>query len=136
MVKPICKDTFILSQKAQPATQKDISVAVDLLDTLKANSSICVGLAANMIGVPKAIIAISIGPMMMAMLNPVITDKKGRFETEEGCLSLIGVRKTDRYETITVEYQDMNMKKHKQTFQGFTAQIIQHEVDHLFGILI
>ncbi|MBE5762163.1 MAG: peptide deformylase [Clostridiales bacterium] len=136
MVKPICKDTFILSQKAQPATQKDISVAVDLLDTLKANSGICVGLAANMIGVPKAIIAISIGPMMMAMLNPVITDKKGRFETEEGCLSLIGVRKTDRYETITVEYQDMNMKKHKQTFQGFTAQIIQHEVDHLFGILI
>lgn len=136
MVKPICKDTFILSQKAQPATQKDISVAVDLLDTLKANSSICVGLAANMIGVPKAIIAISIGPMMMAMLNPVITDKKGRFETEEGCLSLPGVRKTDRYETITVEYQDMNMKKHKQTFQGFTAQIIQHEVDHLFGILI
>jgi len=136
MVKPICKDTFILSQKAQPATQKDISVAVDLLDTLKANSGICVGLAANMIGVPKAIIAISIGPMMMAMLNPVITDKKGRFETEEGCLSLIGVRKTERYETITVEYQDMNMKKHKQTFQGFTAQIIQHEVDHLFGILI
>ncbi|MBQ2817040.1 MAG: peptide deformylase [Clostridia bacterium] len=136
MVKPICKDTFILSQKAQPATQKDISVAVDLLDTLKANSAICVGLAANMIGVPKAIIAISIGPMMMAMLNPVITDKKGRFETEEGCLSLPGVRKTDRYETITVEYQDMNMKKHKQTFQGFTAQIIQHEVDHLFGILI
>lgn len=136
MVKPICKDTFILSQKAQPATQKDISVAVDLLDTLKANSAICVGLAANMIGVPKAIIAISIGPMMMAMLNPVITDKKGRFEIEEGCLSLPGVRKTERYETITVEYQDMNMKKHKQTFQGFTAQIIQHEVDHLFGILI
>ena len=136
MVKPICKDTFILSQKAQPATQKDISVAVDLLDTLKANSAICVGLAANMIGVPKAIIAISIGPMMMAMLNPVITDKKGRFEIEEGCLSLPGVRKTERYETITVEYQDMNMKRHKQTFQGFTAQIIQHEVDHLFGILI
>ena len=109
---------------------------MDLLDTLKANSAICVGLAANMIGVPKAIIAISIGPMMMAMLNPVITDKKGRFEIEEGCLSLPGVRKTERYETITVEYQDMNMKKHKQTFQGFTAQIIQHEVDHLFGILI
>lgn len=136
MIKNICRDILFLRQKAEPATKADISVAYDLLDTLKANEQACVGLAANMIGVNKSIIAVNMGIMNMAMINPVITKKSGEFETEEGCLSLDGVRKTTRFKDIEVEFYDINMKKHKMKYSGWTAQIIQHECDHLQGILI
>lgn len=136
MIKPICKDIFILNQKSAPATKADISVADDLLDTLKANASGCVGMAANMIGVNKRIIAFSVGPINIPMINPVITKRSGSYEAEEGCLSLAGVRKTKRYQSIEVEFLDRNFIKQKQTFSSFTAQIIQHELDHCDGILI
>lgn len=136
MVRPIMRDMMFLAQKSEKATQADRQTALDLLDTLRANAGRCVGMAANMIGVKKRIIAISTEFALLAMINPVITGKSGAYEAEEGCLSLDGVRKTTRYETIAVEYQDLNFKKHKQTFSGWTAQIIQHEVDHCDGILI
>ena len=116
--------------------KEDKSVAVDLLDTLKAHTERCVGMAANMIGVRKNIIAVSIGPVNMAMFNPVIVHRKKPYDTEEGCLSLTGTRKTTRYQEIEVVYQDMEFKKHKQVFTGFVAEIIQHECDHLEGIII
>ena len=136
MVKKICKDVFFLGQKAELATEADKQVGQDLMDTLKANKAHCVGMAANMIGVKKAIIVVSAGPFDILMYNPVIVSKAKPFETEEGCLSLEGVRKTTRYEEIEVEYQDASFKKQKSKFTGWTAQIIQHEVDHLHGILI
>ena len=136
MVKPIMRDLFFLRQKAEKATKGDFPVAIDLLDTLKAHEDGCVGMAANMIGVNKAIIAVNMGFMNVAMFNPVVVKKSGAFETEEGCLSLSGVRKTTRYEEIEVEYEDMNFKKQHQKFSGWTAQIIQHECDHLAGIII
>ncbi|MDY2948737.1 MAG: peptide deformylase, partial [Lachnospiraceae bacterium] len=124
------------SQKAEPATEADRQIAVNLLDTLKANEERCVGLAANMIGEKKAIIAVNMGIVNVAMLNPVIVKRSGPFETEEGCLSLTGVRRTRRYQEIEVEYQDMQFQRRRQKFTGWTAQIIQHECDHLEGILI
>ncbi len=136
MVKPIIKDILFLSQKSPPATQADKQVITDLLDTLQANKEHCVGMAANMIGVKKRIIVVSMGFMNIPMINPVITKKSKPYETEESCLSLTGVRKTTRYETIEVEYLDVNFKKHKQTYSGWIAQIIQHECDHLEGIII
>lgn len=136
MVRPIMKDIFFLNQKSEPATKADDAIVQDLLDTLKANEAGCVGMAANMIGVKKRIIAVNIGFMNLPMLNPVITKKFGAYETEEGCLSLTGVRKTTRYEEIEVEYYDRSWKKQKQTYRGWTAQIIQHECDHLEGIII
>ena len=136
MIREICKDEFFLSQKSEPATVADLEIAQDLLDTLAAHKDNCVGMAANMIGVRKNIIAVNMGFMNVAMFNPVIVKKSGAFETEEGCLSLIGVRKTTRYEEIEVEYEDMNFKKQHQKFSGWTAQIIQHECDHLEGIII
>ena len=136
MIRPICKDTIILSKKSVPATKADMSVVDDLLDTLKANAERCVGMAANMISVNKRIIVFSVGPMNIPMINPVIKKRTGSFETEEGCLSLNGVRKTTRYQSIEVEFLDRNFKKQKQTFSGFPAQIIQHELDHCDGILI
>ena len=136
MIRPICRDIFLLGQKSVPATEADLPVAQDLLDTLKAHETECVGMAANMIGVSKRIIVIDSGMINMAMLNPAITRKSGKFTTEEGCLSLDGVRETTRYRDIEVTYQDMNMKNQKRKFTGFTAQIIQHECDHLQGILI
>ena len=136
MIKPICKDILFLGQKSEPATIADKQVGQDLLDTLQAHTHECVGMAANMIGVKKNIIVVNMGFLNMVMFNPVIKKKAKPFETEEGCLSLTGVRKTTRYEEITVEYQDMNFKKHTQSFTGWTAQIIQHEVDHLSGIII
>ena len=136
MIKNICKDKIILSKKAASATKTDLQVATDLLDTLKAHEAGCVGMAANMIGVPKRIIAVNMGVVNIAMFNPVIISKKDSYETEEGCLSLLGVRKTTRYKEIVVEYEDMNFKKQKQTFTGYIAQIIQHEVNHCEGILI
>ena len=136
MVKPIMRDIFFLNQPSEPATETDRKTGMDLLDTLKAHEEECVGMAANMIGVRKNIIAVNMGFMNVAMFNPVIVKKSGAFETEEGCLSLIGVRKTTRYEEIEVEYEDMNFKKQHQKFSGWTAQIIQHECDHLEGIII
>ena len=136
MVKPIVKDILFLGQKSVPATQLDMNVVNDLRDTLAANRERCVGMAANMIGYKKNMIIVSVGPVDMIMINPVICSKSGRYETEEGCLSLFGVRKTTRYENIEVEYLDINFKKQKQKFTGWTAQIIQHEVDHCDGIII
>ena len=136
MVCNIIRDVIFLSQKAEPATEADRQIAVNLLDTLKANEERCVGLAANMIGEKKAIIAVNMGIVNVAMLNPVIVKKSGPFETEEGCLSLTGVRRTRRYKEIEVEYQDKDMKKHTQKFNGWISEIIQHEMDHLEGILI
>lgn len=136
MVKQIIKDIFIF-KKAELATKDDMQVAIDLADTLRANADICVGMAANMIGVNKRIIAFSIGPMVMTMINPVIVKKsKETYETDEECLSLPGTRKTTRHQEIEVEYLDMNFKKCKQKYSGFPAQIIQHEIDHCGGIVI
>lgn len=136
MVKPIVKDVFFLAQKSELATEADAAVITDLLDTLQANADHCVGMAANMIGVRKRIIVFSMGPFHIAMVNPVIVQKAGPYETEEGCLSLTGVRKTTRYENIEVEYLDRNFQKQRQKYSGWTAQIIQHEIDHCNGILI
>ena len=136
MVREVCKDVLFLSQKSEPATKEDMQVVQDLLDTLKANEAGCVGMAANMIGVKKRIIAVNMGFVNVAMLNPVIVKRTGAYETEEGCLSLTGVRGATRYQEIEVEYFDVNWKKQKGKFTGWTAQIIQHECDHLEGIII
>lgn len=136
MVKTIVKDIFFLNQKSESATIADKQVGVDLLDTLNAHEKECVGMAANMIGVKKNIIVVNIGFANLVMFNPRIIKKIKPYETEEGCLSLVGVRKTTRYEEITVEYEDMNFKKQKGTYLGFVAQIIQHEIDHCNGIVI
>ena len=136
MIKSIVRDTFFLSQKSDPATKQDLSVGQDLRDTLQANRDRCVGMAANMIGVKKRIIIVHMGLADLVMFNPVITKKSAPYEAEEGCLSLDGVRKTTRYQNIEVEYLDSSWKKHRQRFSGWTAQIIQHEIDHLNGILI
>lgn len=136
MVREICKDQFFLSQKCMPATPDDLPVAVDLLDTLQAHQEGCVGMAANMIGVQKRIIAFDCEGTYRLMLNPVIIKKSGSYETEEGCLSLPGTRKTRRWKSIKVQYQNEQFQTRLQTFTGWTAQIIQHEVDHCEGILI
>lgn len=136
MIKPIVKDVLFLGQKSVPAVKADLSLAKDLQDTLAANRERCVGMAANMIGVKKRAIIVSMGLISVVMFNPVITKKDGPYEAEEGCLSLTGVRKTTRYEAITLEYIDVEWKRQRRTFTGWTAQIIQHEVDHLEGILI
>ena len=136
MIRPVMKDVVFLNQKSEPATVADKQVVQDLLDTLKANEAGCVGMAANMIGVKKRIIAVSMGFANVAMINPVIIKKSSAYETEEGCLSLIGVRKTTRYKDIEVEFQDMNFNKQCQKYSGWFAQIIQHEIDHCDGIVI
>ena len=136
MIKNIVKDAMFLAAPSQEATQNDINVARDLEDTLRANADICVGLAANMIGARKRVIAVSLGFSTLIMYNPVITAKSGSYDTEEGCLSLSGVRPVTRYEKITVEYRDKSFKKQKADFSGYIAQIIQHETDHCNGILI
>lgn len=136
MIRNIVKDVLFLEQKSEPATKEDVEVINDLIDTLRANLDHCVGMAANMIGVKKRILVFSIGNIIVPMVNPLILKKEKPYEAEESCLSLEGFRKTTRYETIEVEYLDINFKKHKQIFTGFTAQIIQHEVDHFEGIII
>ena len=136
MIKPIVKDVFFLGQKSGPATKQDLSVGQDLQDTLTANQERCVGMAANMIGVRKRIIIVNIGFMNLVMYNPVLLKKDTPYETEEGCLSLEGVRKTIRYQNIEVEYLDSSWKKHRQKFSGWTAQIVLHELDHLEGVII
>lgn len=136
MVKQIVRDIFFLGQPSEPATQADLSVGRDLLDTLQANREACVGMAANMIGVKKNIIIVNMGLIDVVMFNPVIISRWGRYETEEGCLSLEGVRKTTRYQEIEVEYYDSSWKKQRQKLSGWTAQIAQHEIDHLSGKII
>ena len=136
MIKPIVKDVFFLGQKSEPATKQDLAVGQDLQDTLTANQERCVGMAANMIGVRKRIIIVNIGFMNLVMYNPVLLKKDTPYETEEGCLSLEGVRKTTRYQNIEVEYLDGSWKKHRQKFSGWTAQIVLHEMDHLDGVII
>jgi len=136
MVREIMRDPLFLSVKSEPAAKADRQVAVDLMDTLRANSERCVGMAANMIGVHKRIIVVSMGIVPVAMINPVITKKQKPYEAEEGCLSFDGVRKAKRYEEIEVEYLDLAFKRCKKPFSGWTAQIIQHEIDHCDGILI
>jgi peptide deformylase len=134
--KPIVTDVIFLRQKADITTENDTNVIRDLEDTLAANRERYVGMAANMIGYKKRTIIVSMGFMNLIMNNPVILSKSGEYETEEGCLSLIGTRKTKRYKEIEVEYQDKNFKQQKQKFSGFPAQIVQHEMDHLEGIII
>ena len=136
MVKQIVRDVFFLGQKSEPSTKADIKDGIDLQDTLRANRERCVGLAANMSGVKKNIIIVNMGFVDVVMFNPVITKKDTPYETEEGCLSLEGVRKTTRYENIVVEYYDMQWQKQTMELSGWTAQICQHEVDHLSGIII
>ena len=136
MIKQIVRDPIFLGIKSEEATKADMDVANDLKDTLMANRERCVGMAANMIGIRKRIIIANAGIGDIVMFNPVIVKKEGAFETEEGCLSLDGVRKTTRYQTIEVEFTDMSWKRQKQKYTGFLAQIIQHECDHLEGIII
>ncbi|MBR7172905.1 MAG: peptide deformylase [Clostridia bacterium] len=136
MIRPIIHDPLFLAQKSEPATESDRQIMIDLLDTLRANLDHCVGMAANMIGEKKRIIVFCQGLMLIGMFNPVILSKSKVYETEEGCLSLAGVRKTKRYQKITIDYQDIHFRKQTGTFEGFEAQIIQHEIDHCDGILI
>lgn len=136
MVKPIIRDIIFLGQKSKPATARDVSVAEDLLDTLKANSADCVGMAANMIGVSKCIIAFQCEDKYMVMFNPEIVKASMPYETQEGCLSLTGVRNTKRYKSIKVKYENSDFAVRYKTFKDWTAQIIQHEIDHCNGIII
>lgn len=136
VVREIMKDTVFLAQKSVPATRDDLDLAQDLLDTLVANRAGCVGMAANMIGVAKRIIAFEDNGKYTVMFNPEIIRKAEPFEAEEGCLSLSGVRKTKRYRSIKVQYQNGEFQTRYKTYTGWTAQIIQHEVDHCDGILI
>ena len=136
MIKTICKDTFFLSKKAIKATKNDVQVGIDLLDTLKAHKHECVGMAANMIGSNLAIIVINMGVVDVVMFNPKIICKSESYKIEEGCLSLNGVRSCIRYKKIKVEYYDFDFNKHTNEYSDVIAEIIQHEIDHLNGILI
>ena len=136
MVREIMKDQFFLSMKSAPATMDDLEIARDLLETLEANDAGCVGMAANMIGVSKRIIAFDNEGTYMVMFNPEIVKQDGPYTAEEGCLSLPGVRSAKRYRSIKVKYQNEAFQTRFKTFTGWTAQIIQHEIDHCNGILI
>ena len=136
MIRDICRDETFLAQRAERAGLEDLETARDLLDTLTAYKESCVGMAANMIGVNKRIIAFDNEGEYMVMLNPVIVKQSGPYETEEGCLSLTGRRKTKRFQTIKVQWQNEQYQTRIKTFTGWTAQIIQHELDHCEGILI
>lgn len=136
MIKPIVKDIMFLSQKSEEATEADGQVVTDLMDTLRAHTNECVGMAANMIGVKKRIIVFSVDIIQVAMINPVIIRKSKPYTTKEGCLSLNGVRETMRYDEIEVSFLDINFKPQQQKYSGWIAQIIQHEIDHCNGVLI
>ena len=136
MVRDICKDEAFLAQRAEPATPDDRQVAADLLETLEHHREGCVGMAANMIGVNKRIIAFDNEGRCMVMFNPEITRKSGPYEAEEGCLSLTGTRRARRWQSIKVRWQNEAFQERFKTFTGWTAQIIQHEIDHCEGILI
>ena len=136
MIREIIKDEVFLAQKAEPATIEDLPVAQDLLDTLEANKERCVGMAANMIGVNKRIIVFDNEGTYMVMFNPEIIKQSGPYQAEEGCLSLEGIRPARRWQSIKVRYQNEKFQERFKTFTGWTAQIIQHEVDHCEGIII
>ena len=136
MVREIMKDEVFLAEASEKATAEDTEIARDLLETLEAHKAGCVGMAANMIGVRKRIIAFDNEGSYMVMFNPEIVKKSGAYEAEEGCLSLTGTRKTRRWQSIKVQYQNEKMQIRLKTFTGWTAQIIQHEIDHCNGILI
>ncbi len=136
MIRQIVRDTFFLSQPSLPASSGDLDAVRDLYDTLDAHREDCVGMAANMIGISRRIIAVRDGEEILLMLNPEILKAAGPYKTSEGCLSLDGQRETTRYRTIKVKWQDPSFKPKIRTFTGFTAQIIQHETDHLNGVLI
>ena len=136
MVSPINHDPIFLSQVSEPAGLEDFAIAQDLLDTLTAHKDGCVGMAANMIGVSKRIIVFDNEGSYMTMFNPVIVKKSDPYEAEEGCLSLSGTRKAKRWHSIKVQYQNAQFQSRLKTFTGWTAQIIQHEIDHCNGILI
>ena len=137
MIREVIHDPILLARKSVPATREDLPVAQDLVDTLAANKDACVGMAANMIGVCKRIIVFDNEGSYMTMLNPEIIKQSDPYETEEGCLSLLGgPRKTRRYQKIKVRYQTLDFQTRLKTFTGWTAQIIQHEIDHCNGILI
>lgn len=136
MVREIMKDETFLAQKAEPATQEDLGVAQDLLDTLMAHKEGCVGMAANMIGVNKRIITFDNEGSYMLMFNPELVKKSGAYTAEEGCLSITGTRKAKRWKSIKVQYQNEKFQTRFKTFSGWSAQIIQHEIDHCDGILI
>ena len=136
MVKEIVRDILFLGQKSDEATEEDKQVITDLHDTLEANRDRCVGMAANMIGYKKRIIIVSTGMIDIVMVNPVIIQKFQPFDTEEGCLSLEGTRRTKRFKKIKVKYLDESFRPQASTFESWTAQIIQHECDHLEGIII
>ena len=136
MVCEICRDEAFLAQKAEAAAAEDIGTARDLLDTLIAHKDGCVGMAANMIGVNKRIIAFDNEGEYMVMLNPMIVKQSGVYETEEGCLSLTGTRKARRFKSIKVQWQNEKLQTRLKTFTGWTAEIIQHEIDHCEGVLI
>ncbi len=136
MVCEICRDEAFLAQKAEAAAAEDIGTARDLLDTLIAHKDGCVGMAANMIGVNKRIIAFDNEGEYMVMLNPMIVKQSGVYEAEEGCLSLTGTRKVRRFKSIKVQWQNEKLQTRLKTFTGWTAEIIQHEIDHCEGVLI
>ena len=136
MVREICKDEAFLAQKAEPATADDLVVAQDLLETLAAHKDGCVGMAANMIGVNKRIIVFDDDGEYQVMFNPVIVKRDRPYEAEEGCLSLTGTRRTKRFQTIKVQWQNEKFQTRLKTFTGWTAEIIQHEIDHCEGIII
>lgn len=136
MIRDIMRDIVFLAQKAEPATPDDLPVAQDLLDTLAAHKDGCVGMAANMIGVNKRIIAFDNEGRYMVMFNPEIIKRSEPFEAEEGCLSLTGTRKTKRWKSVKVQYQNELFQTRFKTFTGWTAQIVQHEIDHCEGIII
>ena len=136
MVREICRDEAFLAQKAEPATKEDLGTAQDLLDTLLAHKDGCVGMAANMIGVNKRIIAFDNDRAYLVMLNPVIIRQSEPYEAEEGCLSLTGTRPAKRWKSIKVRWQNEKFQERVKTFTGWTAQIIQHEIDHCEGIII
>lgn len=136
MIRPIVRDVFFLRQKSEPATQADLAVDRDLRDTLQANREQCVGMAANMIGVRKRVIIASLGFADTVMYNPVLISKDTPYEAEESCLSLDGTRRTTRYQNIEVEYRNAAWKKRRERYSGWIAQTIQHETDHLDGVII
>lgn len=136
MIREICRDENFLALKSEPATEEDLNTAIDLLDTLKAHKDGCVGMAANMIGINKRIIAFEDSGEYAVMFNPEIVKKSQPYQTEERCLSLLGVRPTKRYKSIKVMYQNEKFQTRYKTYSGWTAQIIQHEIDHCDGIII
>ena len=136
MIRDICKDEAFLARKAEPATAEDLATARDLLDTLAAHKDGCVGMAANIIGVNKRIIVFDDDGSYQVMFNPVIVKRDRPYEAEEGCLSLTGRRKAKRFQTIKVQWQNEKFQTRLKTFTGWTAEIIQHEIDHCEGVLI